>query len=196
MTTLERVLRQLVADFDGLGYSWALVGGLAVSVRAEPRTTRDIDIAVAVGDDVDAERVVLGLRRRGYRDAGQMLEHEVTGRLATMRMVALQQSDDGVVIDLMFASTGIEPEIVSAATPVDVLPGVIVRVASLAHLLAMKALAGRLQDVADFVSLFRGASKHDLAEARVALSLMEQRKTHRQKDLHYEFERLCAAARR
>lgn len=194
MTTLDRVLRRLVADLDALELRWALVGGLAVSARAEPRTTRDVDIALDVADDLGAEQTVLALRQRGYGDAGQMLEHEATGRLATMRMVA--PSPDVAVVDLMFASTGIEPEIVSAATPIDVLPGVTVRVASLAHLLAMKVLAGRMQDAADFVNLFRCASDRELDEARAALGLITKRRTHRRKDLALEFERLCAAARR
>ena len=194
MTTLDRVLRRLVADLDALELRWALVGGLAVSARAEPRTTRDVDIALDVTDDLGAEQTVLALRQRGYGDAGQMLEHEVTGRLAAMRMVA--PSPDVAVVDLMFASTGIEPEIVLAATPVDVLPGVTVRVASLAHLLAMKVLAGRMQDAADFVNLFRRASDRELDEARAALGLITKRRTHRRKDLALEFERLCAAARR
>ena len=78
------------------------MGGLAVSARAEPRTTRDVDIVVAVSNDADAERTVLALRQRGYRDAGEMLEHEATGRLATMRMVAPHPREDGTVVDLNF----------------------------------------------------------------------------------------------
>ena len=138
---------------------------------------------------------MLALRQRGYRDAGAMLEHEATGRLATMRMVAPHLREDGIVVDLIFASTGIEPEIVEAATPIDVLPGVTVNVASLAHLLAMKVLAGRMQDAADFVSLFRRASQRDLDEARAALALVTDRRTNRQKNLAAELDRLCAAAR-
>jgi hypothetical protein len=196
VTSLDEILRQVVTDFASLGLRWALVGGLAVSARAEPRTTRDIDVAVAVDDDADAERVVLALRQGGYRDAGQMVEHAVTKRLATMRMLAPFPIQDTAVVDLIFASTGIEPEIVAAATLVDVLPGVPVRVAAIGHLLAMKVLAGRLQDLADFASLFRRASREDLDVARAALSLMSQRGTHRQKDLSGTFDDLCAAARR
>lgn len=196
MTTLDRVLLQLVADFDGLGLRWALVGGLAVSARAEPRTTRDVDVVVAVDDDPGAERAVLALRQRGYGDAGQMLEHQATGRLATMRMVSPFPPQDKAVVDLIFASTGIEAEIVAAATPIDVLPGVTVHVASLAHLLAMKVLAGRLQDAADFATLFRRASEGDLDDARAALALITERRTNRRKDLALEFEQLCTAARR
>ena len=88
MTSLDEILRRLVTDFDDIGLRWALVGGLAVSARAEPRTTRDIDVAVAVNDDAEAEGVVLALRQRGYRDAGQVIEQHVTGRLATMRLTS------------------------------------------------------------------------------------------------------------
>ncbi len=196
MTAPDLALPRLITDLDVLGVRWALVGGLAVSARSEPRTTRDVDIVVAVSDDAGAERVVLALRRRGYRDAGVMLEHEVTGRLATMRMVAPHPRDDGTVVDLIFASTGIEQEIVATASPIEVLPEVIVHVASLPHLLAMKVLAGRMQDAADFAALFRRASDRDLAQARAALALVTERRTNRQKDLALEFERLCAAARR
>ena len=44
-------LRQVARDLERAGCRWALLGGLAVSVRAEPRFTRDIDLAVAVESD-------------------------------------------------------------------------------------------------------------------------------------------------
>ena len=69
------------------------------------------------------------------------------------------------------------------------------RVASVAHLLAMKVLAGRMQDLADFSSLFHHASESDLLETRSALALIEERPSHRQKNLLLEFERLCTIAR-
>lgn len=111
-----------------------------------------------------------------------------------MRMISPLNEDGPAVIDLIFASTGIEREIVAAATLVEVLPGTTIPVASVAHLLATKVLAGRMQDVADFSSLFRYASPQDLLEARSALALIRQRRSHRQKDLDGDFERLCAAA--
>jgi hypothetical protein len=45
---LLAVLRLVAESFGDLRVPWALIGGLAVSVRAEPRFTRDIDLAVAV----------------------------------------------------------------------------------------------------------------------------------------------------
>ena len=55
MNRLEGALRRAAADLDRRRRTWALVGGFAVSARAVPRFTRDVDIAVAVADDSGAE---------------------------------------------------------------------------------------------------------------------------------------------
>ncbi len=61
MSPLEQVLRRLVADLDETGFRWALVGGLAVSARARPRFTNDIDLGVMVGSDAEAEALIFAL---------------------------------------------------------------------------------------------------------------------------------------
>jgi hypothetical protein len=65
LTRLERALARLGNDLDDLDQRCALVGGLAVSARAEPRTTRDIDLAIAVVDE--AARPGARPRRRRRR---------------------------------------------------------------------------------------------------------------------------------
>jgi hypothetical protein len=55
MNSLERSLHAMVDHLRRLDRRFALVGGLAVSARAEPRMTRDADLAVVVNDDHDAE---------------------------------------------------------------------------------------------------------------------------------------------
>jgi Nucleotidyl transferase AbiEii toxin, Type IV TA system len=79
MNALEAALRRLASDLSSYGRSWALVGGFAVSARAEPRFTRDIDVAVAVSDDADSESLVRLLISDGYR-ALASVEQEDTGR--------------------------------------------------------------------------------------------------------------------
>jgi hypothetical protein len=59
-TPVEAALRRAVADLNALKARWALVGGLAISVRAVPRFTKDLDFAVAVMGDPEAEDVVPG----------------------------------------------------------------------------------------------------------------------------------------
>jgi hypothetical protein len=59
MNQVERALREIVAVLETLGHPYALVGGLAVSARAEPRTTRDVDVAIGVADDGDDLRALI-----------------------------------------------------------------------------------------------------------------------------------------
>jgi hypothetical protein len=57
-TPVESALRRAVADLNVLKAHWALIGGLAISVRSVPRFTKDLDFAVAVAGDPEAEDVV------------------------------------------------------------------------------------------------------------------------------------------
>ena len=93
-------------------------------------------------------------------------------------------------MDLLFASSGIEPEVVAAASQMEVLPGFLVPVAQLGHMIALKVLAGRPQDVADLETLRRYAEDRDLKLARESLELIAGRGYDRGKDLLAEFSRL------
>ena len=66
MDPVEAILKQATADLDAIGARWAIIGGLAVAFRAEPRFTKDVDLAVAVADDREAEDLVNRLQVRGY----------------------------------------------------------------------------------------------------------------------------------
>jgi hypothetical protein len=82
VSLLKAALRQVAADLEDAGVSFAVVGGLAVSARTEPRFTRDADLAVAVANDDDAEALVRHLGLRGYRVSASV-EQKAVGRLAT-----------------------------------------------------------------------------------------------------------------
>jgi predicted nucleotidyltransferase len=193
LSRLARVLRRTSRDLDGLGRRWTLVGALAVSARTEPRFTRDIDVAIAVANDEDAESLVRELQRRGYR-VHAIVEQEATGRLATARLLLDEEDEAGIVLDALFASSGIEGEVVEAAETIEVFADVRLPVASLGHLIALKVLAmddrTRPHDRVDLVALLAEAGPGDISAARAALALIEQRGFHRQKDLAGELERL------
>jgi hypothetical protein len=193
MTRLLEALRRITADLDALGQRWCLVGGLAVSARAEPRTTRDIDLAVAVEDDRQAERLVRELQARGYGLVAH-LEQETAGRLATVRLLPAGEPEEGIVLDLLFASSGLEPEIVEAAERVEIVPGLAVPLARRPHLLAAKLLAGRPQDLIDARALLAEAAPGEVETARELLALIAHRGFHRGKDLLGELSRLVAGA--
>lgn len=186
MNDLASSLADIGRHLDAAGFGWALLGGLAVSVRTEPRFTRDIDLAVSVIDDAAAESLVRELTSAGYR-ALVVIEQEATGRLATVRLAMPGGADEAIVADLLFASSGIENEIVDTAEPIEVFPGVIAPVARSGHLLALKVLARddrtRPQDVVDARSLLTVMSPEELERARVALELIGTRGYDRQRDL-------------
>lgn len=186
MTTLETALRLICADLADAHLSFALVGGLAVSARTEPRFTRDADIAVAVATDAEAEDLIRRLRARGCR-VEALVEQAAVGRLATVRLTRSSEPTSPVV-DLLFASSGIELEIVTEADQIELLPQLPVGVATTAHLIALKVLARdditRPQDIGDLRALLRAASAVDITRAREALTLIAQRGYHRGRDLH------------
>jgi hypothetical protein len=157
-----------------------------VSVRTEPRLTRDADLAVVVTDDRDAEALVRHLQEGGWRVV-TAIEQEAAGRLATVRLALAGDDVAGAVVDLLFASSGIEPEIVAAADTIAAVPGFSVPVARLGHLVALKVLARddrtRPHDRVDLAALLRRAHPPALAEAREALTLVVRRGYHRSRDL-------------
>lgn len=144
---------RIAADLSACCTRFAIVGSHAVSARTEPRFTRGLDLAVAVADDREAEVLVGALSMRGYRVVA-LIEQEATGRLATVRFE--HASAPGVAIDLLFATAGVEPEVVAAATTLDVLTGLRLPVATVGHLLALKTLSmddrRRPQDRTDLAS--------------------------------------------
>jgi predicted nucleotidyltransferase len=192
VTALEAALRRICLDLADAQAPFALVGGLAVSARTEPRFTRDADLAVAVQTDAEAERLIRVLQSVGYR-VQTLIEQQAAGRLATVRLTRSVEPADPV-IDLLFASSGIEAEVVAEAEVIELLPNLRIPVATTAHLVALKALArddvNRPQDAGDLRALLRVASNDDIARARTALASIEERGFQRGRDLQAEFAAL------
>lgn len=184
------MLRAALLGLREKGASFALVGGRAVSVRAEPRFTRDADLAVGAAADAEAEALVRRLANRGWRIL--TIVEQATARLATVRL-AWSDDQESPVVDLLFASSGIGAEVIRDADLLDVLADLSVPVASTAHLIALKVLArddDRPQDQVDLRALVRVASTDDSVRAREALALITARGYHRGRDLEKEIARV------
>lgn len=195
VNVLEAALRRVAGGLSRYRQDWALVGGFAVSARAEPRFTRDIDMAVAVAGDAESEALVRSLLSDGYTPLASV-EQDETGRLATMRLVCPVDGDDGVVVDLLFASSGIESEIVAAAETIEIVPGLSMPIATTGHLIALKLLARddqtRPRDLADLRALRSAATGADLVIAREAVRLIAERGFNRGRDLSAALNALSA----
>ena len=180
-TLLEAALAHVVSELKRLNQPFALVGGIAVSIRAEVRFTRDVDLAIAVEGDARVEALVRELRGVGYEVAA-LVEHESQKRLATVRLA----SPSGYVVDLIAASCGIEPEVVERATPIAFTGSGDLRVARAEELLAMKILSmtdRRPQDRMDATNLVLVNETLDLPAVRDNLNLITDRGFHRNQDL-------------
>ncbi len=170
---LAVALSQLAKALDGVGAQFALVGGLAASARSEARFTRDIDVAVAIESDEQAEHLVWQLGQRGFK-AIATVEQEATARLATARL----SGDNGVVCDLVFATCGIESEIVRTAEPLEVFPETRIPTANVEALLAMKTLSvtpKRPRDLGDIRAMMLANPDFDEQQVARYLEMVEAR---------------------
>ncbi len=192
MSRLDEALVRASDVLTELGKGFALVGGIAVSALTAPRSTGDVDIAVAVADDGEAETVAGSFITVGY-DIASLLEQDDTGRFAGVRV---HDPATGVGLDLMFAICGVEPEIVASARQIEVLPGIVLPVAGVGGLIVMKLLARddrrRPMDADDLRSLAEVATDGDWAEAHRLAELVILRGAHRERDLAASLSHLQA----
>ena len=163
------------------GRSGCLIGGLAVSVRTDPRFTRDIDLAVAVVDDASAKDLARNLVADGFA-LDTVVEQEAVGRLAMVRL----SDEQGTSIDMLVASSGIESEIVTDSETMEVLPGLALPIARVGHLIALKLLSvppGRETDLSDLRALASVADEVEWKRAEMAVVMIADRGFNRGRDL-------------
>lgn len=104
-------------------------------------------------------------------------------------------SVDQPYIDLLFTTCGIEPEVVAQATPLEIEPGLVLPIARVPHLMAMKLLAAgphRKQDYVDLDDLLAEADDAEVAEVRELITLIHDRGFDRGLDLHARLDALLA----
>lgn len=155
-----------------------------MSFHTIERLTKDIDLVVAVSDDADAESLVHELVQLGYI-VDELIEHDIKHRLATARLVSSGRPP--MRIDLIFAFSGIESEVVETAEEGHAFSGINVHIATIPALIAMKTLAAdwnrRPQDILDLQHLINKATVSEMETAHELLRLITERGYNRNKDL-------------
>jgi hypothetical protein len=151
---LERIFGEQLASIGraltSVGAEYMLIGGLAVGVWAEPRATKDCDVSVRVLASPSELRDAL---ERAGLDVlhGDLARAQAKGEAVRLRRRA--ETDEPIVIDLLFAVTPFEIEALRRRQSLRVL-GIEMPVATPEDLFVFKLIAGRPQDLADAHRLF------------------------------------------
>jgi predicted nucleotidyltransferase len=187
MSGILTQLREIAEVLNTSEYQWALIGALAVSIYTEPRTTRDIDIAIILEEKDHEEELIQYLFGKGYHSR-YVLQHAMPSqRLGNRVLTPADTHQQSIPIDLLSSSTGIEKEVVHSSQKIEVFPTVVMPVARVSHLIAMKVLSensdDRMKDQLDLKNLLKIATTSDIDSAREAVQLIEERGFARRKDL-------------
>jgi hypothetical protein len=140
---LNATLADAADLFEQAGVAFALVGGLAASMRGQPRVTADVDLVIAA--DVDqASSIARGLDGTPFKPLFEPIDEIIQ----TAFLLPLRHRATSVKVDCALGLSGFEKQLLDRAETLS-LSGRQVPVASAEDLLVMKALASRPQDLQD-----------------------------------------------
>jgi hypothetical protein len=140
---LQTTLADAVNFLRHEGVPCALIGGMAVSFRGQPRVTADVDLVITA--DVErALRLTAALGGSRFKP----LFADVTDVVEKAFILPMRHRSTNVKVDLALGLSGFERQLVARAQPLD-LGSTIAPVATAEDLLITKVLAGRPQDDQD-----------------------------------------------
>jgi hypothetical protein len=147
----------LFALLESARLRYVLVGGLALVLHGIDRLTADVDLAVDLSPE-ESLRLIGALDEAGYRptvpvDPRQLADAAVREswyRDRNMRVFSYWDSTGArPTIDIFIASPISFEELWQHSQRIEIGKGLLVPVASIAHLIRLKELAGRPQDLID-----------------------------------------------
>jgi hypothetical protein len=139
------------------GFESIAIGGLAVAIWGEPRTTRDVDLKVLLNRE-QADRL-LGSLPPDYRRLSPEPED-------TLRRVGFLFVEDvnGIRIDLLLAETAFDAEAMTRGRQIEATPGETVAVCTPEDLIIYKIISTRSRDYDDVPGILkrqRGKLDHE-----------------------------------
>jgi hypothetical protein len=151
---LQKTLVDAVDFLEAEGVLYALIGGLAVSLRGQPRVTADVDMVIQA-DVPRSLSLVAGLHTTSFKplfeDVGEVVQKAL--------ILPLRHRSTNVKVDLALGLSGFERQAVARAERLH-LAGTTICVATAEDLLIMKVLAGRPQDDQDALGLVIAQGRH------------------------------------
>ena len=140
-------LADAISMLESRSIACAVIGGLAVSLRGQPRMTVDVDLVIAA--DLEA---ALRLARELPGTAFEPLFAGVEEVVNAAFILPLRHRTTGVRVDLAIGLSGFEREAISRASRMAI-GETWAPVVTVEDLLVMKALAGRPQDEQDILGI-------------------------------------------
>ena len=147
MTPLESALLEVTGALDRLRIPYMLIGGLAVSLWGEPRSTLDVDVTTWV-ESKDFEHTISEIGKHL-----KVLPKEPISFVQSTRVLPCMSSQQAK-IDIIFAALEEERRIIQRARPIQA-AGSTIKVASVEDLLFMKLASERPKDMQDSRALLR-----------------------------------------
>lgn len=154
------VLSALTAWFNDQNVLYAIIGGVAVGLVAQPRSTQDID-AVAWIDLADLPSLLSRAAHFGF--ASRLADPESFAEQT--RMILLRHSQTGLGVDVSCGALPFELEMIERSIEFK-LENLVLRVATPEDLLITKAVAHRGKDLMDIENLLTVYPDLDLARVR------------------------------
>ena len=142
MNGIGQAALEIQDRLNELGYSFCIIGGMAVVYWGTPRSTQDVDISLIVplGDERAVAEKLLETFASRIDDAVEFAEQS---------RILLIKASNGVSIDVAFAGFPLEQAMIARGTMCELQPGLSLRLMKAEDLIVCKAIAGRPQDVLD-----------------------------------------------
>ncbi len=156
-------IRDMLRWFKSAKISGVVIGGVAISMQAQPRYTRDLD-ALVVADQSRWPAFVASAAKFGF--SGRI--PHILDFARTSRMLLVQHDASGIPLDISLGALDFEVEVIRRAVFFK-LGRLQVPVAGPEDLIIMKAVAGRPQDLADIDNILAAHPRLDVARIRQML---------------------------
>jgi hypothetical protein len=148
MTELFRSLAQFQRRLTAAGIDSAVIGGIAVSVWARPRTTLDVDLKIFLHRD-QAQRLIDLLPP----DYAPLQDHPLQ---ALQRHGVLFIKDrSGIRIDVQLADVSFDEAAIQRSRAIELESGIVAQVCTAEDLIIYKIISTRPQDHIDVESVIR-----------------------------------------
>lgn len=142
---LIEVLSDVIRSLNEKMADYALAGGLAYSAMVEPRATTDVDLLMLLDDPSPAK--VVGLFPSVFDSLVPDPVPMAFKGISVWRIVGIRDERE-VIVDLLLAQSDFLRQALARKRIVDFL-GLALPIVTLEDLVILKAMAGRLQDLAD-----------------------------------------------